>query len=466
VVSRKDNTYSLLRRLASQNILGIIVLASFGVVGVLLVTRSMAATPYISSEAESGTLTSPAVSVADGTASGGTAVRFGVPVTQSSGFVHPGIHLNRPQLDFVKARTSQEPWLSAFNKVKSNIYSRSTRVPAPVTSVECGNGAQKARQIGCAALQGDAVAAYNNALLWYYTGDQAYASKAISFMNAWSSTLQQIPWNGTELYGNNKLVAGWAGANWTRAAEIIRYSNAGWSSADIGRFESMLTTKFLPITIDGWTGGGFNWMTLLADVTMSIGVFTNNRATFDNGVGDWRVAVPAHVYTTSDGATPIKAPYGNSNITTYWNGATTFNNGQTQETCRDLGHTGMGLASIFTAAETARIQGIDLYTEQQPRLTAALELQSRLIEMRTAKDADPNYAIPSTICGGALNWGGAAAKMTGDIAHNHYVNRKGLSLPKLDAFVKQYRPLPFGTSDLHMQNETLTNADSGGVPAQ
>ena len=38
----------------------------------------------------------------------------------------------------------------------------------------------------------DARAAYTHALLWYYTGNQAHANKAIEIMNAWSATLTKI----------------------------------------------------------------------------------------------------------------------------------------------------------------------------------------------------------------------------------------------------------------------------------
>jgi hypothetical protein len=54
-------------------------------------------------------------------------------------------------------------------------------------------------------------------------------------------------------------------------------------------------------------------------------------------------------------------------------------NGVCQETCRDFGHLGYGLASTFNVAETARLQGIDLYGEQTDRLAAALEFHTSLL---------------------------------------------------------------------------------------
>ena len=53
----------------------------------------------------------------------------------------------------------------------------------------------------------------------------------------------------------------------------------------------------------------------------------------------------------------------------------------TQETCRDLSHPIIGLESIVNAAETARIQGVDLYGEQKQRIAAAYEYAGRLRQL-------------------------------------------------------------------------------------
>jgi hypothetical protein len=389
--------------------------------------------------------------------------------TAGQGFVHPGVFVGRSQLDFVKAKVAagQEPWTTAYNKVKSSSFSSLSRNPSPVTSIACGNGGSTIR-VGCDQVQNDAVAAYNDALLWYYSGDSRYAQKAIQHMNAWSAMLTEIKWDGTSKYGNGKLVAGWSGANWVRAAEIIRYSNAGWSAADIARFEQMLKNVFLPRVIDGWTGGGFNWMTTFADLTVNIGVFTNDRAVYDNGVGDWRRMVKAHMYLTSDGSVVVPAELTGASKTpaAYWGmgslSSPVWVNGQTQETCRDLSHVAMGISSAVYTAETARLQGLDLYGEQATRLRAALETEALLIRLKKAADAG-GARIPSTYCGGTINWGGEGYRLTGDVALNEFAGRRGLSMPELSAFVNQHRPIPNGTHNLHMQAETLTHANSASV---
>lgn len=75
----------------------------------------------------------------------------------------------------------------------------------------------------------------------------------------------------------------------------------------------------------------------------------------------WRTITPSVIYLTSDGATPIRTPL----ISTNWYGTSAYYNGMEQETCRDLNHTMLGLAGMVHAAETARIQGVDLWGEQK-----------------------------------------------------------------------------------------------------
>lgn len=71
-------------------------------------------------------------------------------------------------------------------------------------------------------------------------------------MNGWAKTIK------IHSCQNAGIQAGWAGASWTRAAEIIRYTNAGWASNDIKAFETMLRNVYLPVVIKGTNYNG-NW---------------------------------------------------------------------------------------------------------------------------------------------------------------------------------------------------------------
>jgi hypothetical protein len=107
-------------------------------------------------------------------------------------------------------------------------------------------------------------------------------------------------------------------------------------------------------------------------------------------------------------------------------GLVSFRSGYTAETCRDLGHTQMAMSLTFNSAQIAWNQGIDLYTPNADRLTAALEL------------------VESWILGVAP----APLKVTGndagsfEMAYNHFANIMGLRLPYTQKLIGMNRSAP------------------------
>lgn len=162
-------------------------------------------------------------------------------------FKHPGVFVSKPQLDFVKSKveSKQEPWTSAYNAMLAHPLASPNRQPKPQADVHCDSGSSNDQGNGCHNEREDALAAWANALAWYLSGDGKYAKKAIAFLDAWSATLRS---HGG---ANANLQTGWAGTTWARAAELMRYSNAGWTSDAIAKFENMLRTKFLPTAAKG-----------------------------------------------------------------------------------------------------------------------------------------------------------------------------------------------------------------------
>ncbi len=66
-------------------------------------------------------------------------------------FKHPGVVVNRGQLDFVKAKIAQgaEPWTKAYNTALAGRYSNASYVPQPRAVVECGSSSKP--DYGCTA---------------------------------------------------------------------------------------------------------------------------------------------------------------------------------------------------------------------------------------------------------------------------------------------------------------------------
>jgi Alginate lyase len=360
------------------------------------------------------------------------------------GFTHPGVLVNQAQLDFVKAQVAAgvEPWKSAFAQTNASSLASLSYTPHPVAIVQCGPYSNP--DVGCTDEKNDAAAAYTHALLWSLTGDAAHAQKSIDIMNAWSKVLT------AHQLSNAPLQSAWVGSVFPRAAEIIRHTGAGWSAADVAAFEALLRNVYLPEVIHG-SGSNGNWELSMAEASIAIGVFLDDQSTFDSAVTMWKKRVPAYVYLTSDGATPVPPPTGGgASLKTFWYNPTNYVDGLAQETCRDFGHVQYGLAAMTNAAETARIQGVDLYSLESKRITTGYEFHARYL--------NGDGQNPNGVCGAALN--ALTPDPMWEIGYNEYANRLGMALPETLKLINTIRPTG---SDHHMQWETLTHAEVGSV---
>jgi hypothetical protein len=101
--------------------------------------------------------------------------------------------------------------------------------------------------------------------MWYLAGNQSHANTAIKIMDSWSSTVKSVDPN-CELWHDEtmpiiemivdacllclltdldkQLASSLGPFMMTNAAEIIRYTSAGWSAAGIQNFVNMLTNVF------------------------------------------------------------------------------------------------------------------------------------------------------------------------------------------------------------------------------
>ncbi|MDQ0583971.1 alginate lyase family protein [Streptomyces rishiriensis] len=358
-------------------------------------------------------------------------------------FAHPGVTVSRAQLDFVrdKVGSAAQPWKGAFDQLLASKYASLIRTPKPRAVVECGSYSNP--NYGCTDEREDALAAYTDALAWYITRDERYAKKAIELMDAWSAVVQD------HTNSNAPLQTGWAGSSWPRAAEIIKYTyTGGWAGS--GRFATMLRDVYLPEVINGSNSNG-NWELSMTEAAIGISVFLEDRTSYDKAMARFRTRTAAYVYLASDGELPKTVPSQNLNtrdkIVAYWQGQGTFVTGLTQETCRDLTHTGYGISAISHIAETSRIQGQDLYgTDVGERLRQALGFQAKY---------ELGAAVPSWLCGGSLNQ--TLGPVT-EVGYNALHNRLGIAMTNTQTLTLQNRPA--GSNNLFVAWETLTHGDN------
>ena len=335
-------------------------------------------------------------------------------------FQHPGVLVSKAQLDFVKAQVQAkvEPFYTQFLNAQANQYGDlNYKIKGPPVDGVINCGSYSKPDIGCHDEDADASAAYLQALLWYISGNHAYAENSIRIMNAYSHNLKAYT------LSNAPLQAAWAAEKFPRAAEIIRYSNAGWSADDIQAFSGMLTKINLPLIYDGSPKNG-NWELSMIEGMMGIAVFTDNRDLLNHAAEMWTQRVPAYFYyPPTDGDHPVPAPRGTAN----WLTQKTFDarvNGIPQEACRDFGHTEFGLSATLAAAETAHIQGLKLYESEEPRLIAGLEF----VSYYQLKNPVPPY-----VCDGKVH---LAKGITFVIGYNEYHNRLGQPLPNTQRWIE------------------------------
>ena len=190
----------------------------------------------------------------------------------------------------------------------------------------------------------DGNAAYQNALMWCITGNEAHARKAVEILNAWSKTLRKM--DGRDV----QLSAGLNGFKFVNAAELMRHTYSAWKKEDVARFERMLREVVLPPIKDFATFANGNWDAACLATIMSIGVFCDDHVLFARAVDYYR-----------------HGP-GNGRLTHYIS-----ETGQCQESGRDQQHTQLGLGLLAEACEIAWHQGIDLYAESENRLLKGFE---------------------------------------------------------------------------------------------
>jgi hypothetical protein len=225
----------------------------------------------------------------------------------------------------------------------------------------------------------------------------------------------------------------------------------------------------------------------MTESLLGAAVFLEDADLYTHAMSLYAARVPAYIYLTSDGPLPVPA-HGIKNTTAaiikYWNGQTTFPvDGITQETCRDFAHTSYGISSIGHVAETARIQGNDLWrTSVGSRVKAALELHSQF---------ETGTPIPNWLCNGTIGRSMDPGKsglllcascffmyfmhlacgyertnrcvcaLVVEPGYNALSFRMGEEMPNTEKLVLQQRPAAIGEAQaLFIGWETLTNAEN------
>lgn len=303
--------------------------------------------------------------------------------------VHPGILQTRAGLEFMKAKikAGEEPWKSSWNVWLTSPGASLDFKPKPFVHVT--RGAYAAGEQGGVELSDSARVASNHVMQWYVTGSEAHARKAIEILDAWSGTL-------ADFFENDAmLLAGWTGGEFCNAAEILRATYPGWSAQSQEQFKRMLLTVYVPLLRMFYPEANGNWDGATMYTLLAIGVFCENRDLMESVYRHYRIGL------------------GNSGITRY-----IYPSGQCEESCRDQGHTQLGLSYFVNTCVVAWNQGVDLFGEADNRLALGMEYTARYM---LGEDV-PAYGKISEQTRGRF----------GDLYHpvlQHYLYEKHIAMP-------------------------------------
>jgi len=338
-------------------------------------------------------------------------------------FSHPGLMHNLDELEFVRKKlsTGEQPWESAWNKLKSSKWASLAYTPKPFYSVFRGNDGIEI--IGASEMSDDSTAAYTHALQYCITGNRLNADKAIEILNAWSYTLESVSGHDA------RLLIGMDGVKFCNAAELIRHSDAKWITEDQLKFERMLRKVFYPIIMDFYPTANGNWDASMIQTMIAMGIFLDDRDMFYRAVD---------YFIGGDG---------NGAIDKYINYF-----GECQESGRDQLHVQMGLGFLGCACEMAWKQGIDLYSATNYRLLLGFEYTAKYnlgvdvpFEPYTSVEKRYHYKNISTKGRGVF-------RPIYERIVNHYRYRKGIDMPYCQKVLKETQPegnhvqhMPWGT---------------------
>ena len=113
-----------------------------------------------------------------------------------------------------------------------------------------------------------------------------------------------------------------------------------------------------------------------------------------------------------------------------------------QESGRDQGHSQLGLGALATICEIAYDQGDDLYSALNNRLLRGYEYVAKY----NLGENNVPFKVWQDISGKYCKWTKISDIKRGDfvpiyeMVYNHYVNRKGLSMPYTAKVLEKIRP--------------------------
>ncbi len=354
-------------------------------------------------------------------------------------FVHPGILHTEGSFEHMRFQLDNrmEPAYGSFLLLEASTYASSSySMNGPYEEIGRGDGPFNSQS------RSDFIAAYQNALMWKLTDDEAHAEKAMEILNGYANTLQVI-----NTVKDAPLLVGLRGFLLANAAEIMR-DYSGMSEEKLSKLATMFKEIFLPVCYDFFNRSPYsngNWGAAVSKGAMSYAIFCDDQELYEFAT-DWYLnghdnGVLKHYVDDIDG--------------------------QNQEAGRDQQHVMLGLANLAEGAEVAYNQGDDLYGgyDGDSRLLGGFEY----VAQYNLGHEVPYYTW-TDLSGKYSKWGVISEEGRGtfrpifDMVYNHYVKRERLSMPWTEEVLSATRPEGQAFYADHPGYGSLLFSHNEGVP--
>lgn len=338
---------------------------------------------------------------------------------------HGGAYYSQADIDRAKANLTNEPWVSAWNKLIVNSHAQTSYTAHPtVKLIRGGKSPEEPDPDNYSNAMNDAAAAFQLGIRWKISGDNSYAQAAVNILNAWASTCTRVSGDP-----NVALALGIYGYEFAVAGEQLR-SYSGWAAADFQKYQQWMMTVFATGNQNylayhqgchpehSWS----NWDLCNMASLMSIGILTDKRTLYNYVINY------------------LQKGLGNGNINRtilYVFPAPDDYMAEIQESGRDQGHATLSLALLTTICQLAENQGDDIWGFNDNIILKASEYVAKY----NVANLDVPYKLYSWHEGDP--WSGCGVKTTElptigssgrgskrpqwELIYNHYVKLKGKS---------------------------------------
>ncbi|KPM40403.1 hypothetical protein AK830_g6148 [Neonectria ditissima] len=333
-------------------------------------------------------------------------------------FTHPGLLVTDQDIARAtkKIAAKQDPWLSSWDKLTSLDFSSASYTNSAAADISRASNGE--------LLWHDAAAAFNLALRWKISGDDAFAAAAADILVAWAAELKTLS-GGDDAY----LTAGLQGYELANAAELLR-DYAPFAESGLAAVTGMMTSVFLPMNVDFLNQAlpsqhnvlhfFANWELCNIASAMAIGVLADNATVWDfavdyfkNGVGNGAIGhAVSNIVEEPDTGNPL---------------------GQGQESGRDQGHSALDFQLLGAIGQQAWNQGEDLFAYNNSRILLGAEYFARYnlghdVPFEPYTNGIVSYTVISEASRGAI-------RPAWELLYAHYVQVKGLDAPWTTAYL-------------------------------